>query len=56
VDCEGLFNTPIRTVHVVNPQHDTTPDPSGRADVVELKVEVASADPEAGEWGDLGPY
>jgi hypothetical protein len=38
----------VHRVHVVDPEHDSTPDgPSGRTDRVELKVEVAGADPEA---------
>src|SRR5829696_10271317 len=40
----------VHRVHVVDPEHDSTPDgPSGRTDRVELKVEVAGADPEARE-------
>ena len=40
----------VHHVHVVDPEHDSTPDgPLARADCVELNVEVAGADPEAGE-------
>ncbi len=46
----------VHRIHVVDPQHDATPDgPLGRAGSVELQVQVADSNPEGREDPSFPP-
>src|SRR5262249_61197640 len=50
----GRKRAAIHRIHVIDPDHDSTPDgPAGSATGVELKIEVAGANPKAREPGVL---
>src|SRR4029450_5064793 len=48
----GRKRAAIHRIHVIDPEHDSAPDgPAGSATGVELKMEVAGANPKAREPG-----